>query len=110
MGTVAFARQAAERAGSMKVVGRKVLEEFSRQHSDARSQIDAWLQEAKASQWSKPQDIKERYASASFLSDNRVVFNVKGNSYRLEIKVSYKSQVVLITRIGTHAQYSRWHS
>ena len=93
----------------MKVVGLKQLEDFSREHTDARSQIDAWLQEAKEAQWSRPKDIKDRYASASFLSENRVIFNIKGNSYRLEVKVGYKNQVVLITRISTHAQYSKWH-
>ena len=92
----------------MKVVGRKKLEEFSRRHADVRSQIQAWLCEVEESQWQTPHDMKARYATASFLGDNRVVFNLKGNKYRLDVKLSYKNQVVLIKRIGTHAEYSTW--
>jgi mRNA interferase HigB len=53
-------------------------------------------------------DIKARYSSASFLSDNRVVFNVKGNKYRLLVKVGFNLQTVIIQRIGTHAEYDKW--
>ncbi len=92
----------------MKVVGRKKLEEFSRRHADVRSQIQAWLCEVEESHWQTPHDVKARYATASLLGDNRVVFNLKGNKYRLDVKLSYKNQVVLIKRIGTHAEYSTW--
>lgn len=92
----------------MRLVGLLLLEEFAGRHGDVRPQIDAWVREVEDASWRSPQDIKARYASASFLSDNRVIFNLKGNSYRLEVKVSYESQVVLIKRIGTHAEYSKW--
>ena len=92
----------------MKVVGRKKLEAFSRRHADVRSQIQAWLCEVEEAQWQTPHDVKARYTTASFLGDNRVVFNLKGNKYRLDVKLSYKNQVVLIKRIGTHAEYSTW--
>lgn len=92
----------------MKVVGRAHLEEFTRHHADVRSQVEAWLCEAEEAQWRSPQDIKERYAHASFLADNRVVFNLKGNKYRLDTKVSYKNQLVSIQRVGTHADYETW--
>ena len=92
----------------MKVLGKKVLEDFTQQHADVRSHVNAWLCEAEEVAWDSPHDIKARYASASFLADNRVVFNLKGNSYRLDVKVSYKNQVVLIKRIGTHAEYDNW--
>ena len=92
----------------MKVVGQQHIEEFSRRHTDARSQIASWLYEVEEAQWETPSDIKERYPHASFLANNRVVFNLKGNSYRIDTKISYKSQVVLIVRIGTHAEYNRW--
>jgi mRNA interferase HigB len=64
--------------------------------------------EVKASHWKNPAEIKARYATASFLADNHVVFNLKGNKYRLEVIVGYKAQVVLVKRIGTHAEYSKW--
>lgn len=92
----------------MKVVGLNHIEEFCRRYADARSQIASWLQEVEDANWQTPSEIKERYPHASFLADNRVVFNVKGNKYRLDTKISYKNQVVLIKRIGTHADYDRW--
>ena len=92
----------------MKVVGRQTIATFCNSHADLRSQIDAWLAEAEEANWQMPQDIKRRYPSASFLRDNRVVFNLKGNAYRLDTKIAYQQQVVLIKRIGTHAEYSKW--
>ena len=92
----------------MRVVGRKILDAFKRRHADARPHVDAWILEAEEAQWQSPSDIKARYVTASFLADNRVVFNLKGNHYRLDVKVNYATQVVLIKRIGTHAEYDRW--
>ena len=92
----------------MKVVGKKALEDFKRRHADVRSHVDAWVCEVEDAQWQSSRDIKAKYATASFLGDNRVVFNLKGNSYRLDVKVSYENQVVLVKRIGTHAQYDNW--
>ena len=57
--------------------------------------------------WATPQDIRDRYASASFVGHNRVVFNIKGNDYRLIAAVAYRFQAVYIKFIGTHAQYDR---
>ena len=92
----------------MKVVGRSKLDKFCQQHADVRTQLDAWLCEAMEAQWSTPQDIKRNYPSASFLSDNRVVFNIKGNNYRLLVKIDYKRSIVLVMQVGTHADYNRW--
>lgn len=92
----------------MKVVGRKELEQFSRKHADVRGHIDAWLAEIEEAQWQTPNDIKRRYAHASFLGQNRVIFNLKGNNYRLDVKVSFKNQIIVIVRIGTHQEYSSW--
>jgi mRNA interferase HigB len=92
----------------MTVVGLEKLIDFSRSHTDASQQISAWLLEAEEAQWETPLDIKARFPSASFLADNRVIFNIKGKKYRLDAKVSYKTKIVLIKRIGTHAEYSKW--
>ncbi len=92
----------------MNVIGTKILSEFSGRHADVRGQLSAWLYEAEEANWKRSQDIKQRYASASFLADNIVVFNIKGNDYRLVVKIDYKNQIVLIKKIGTHAEYSRW--
>ena len=93
----------------MKVVGnKKVLDDFKRRHADARSHVDAWICEAKEAEWESPHDIMARYATARILPNNGVVFKLKGNSYRLYVKVIYVSKVVRIKRIGTHAEYDNW--
>lgn len=92
----------------MKVLGREVLENFARKHSDVRSQIDAWIEEAEDAEWQTPNDVKKRYVSVSFLANNRIIFNLKGNKYRLDVKISFKNQIILVVRIGTHAEYSSW--
>lgn len=92
----------------MKVVGLDILDEFVNQHGDIRGHVAAWVDDVEAATWQAPADIRARYSTASFISDNRVIFNLKGNRYRLEVKVSYKNQLVLVKRIGTHAEYSKW--
>lgn len=92
----------------MKVIGRDELEKYARKHADVRSHVDAWLSEVEEAEWHTPTDIKRRYVHASFLANRRVIFNLKGNRYRLDTKVSFKNQVVLIVRIGTHEEYSTW--
>ena len=92
----------------MRIVGREVLHEFILQHADAAAAANAWLAEAEEAQWKMPMDVKERYPHASILSDNQVIFNLKGKKYRLEAKITYQNQIVLIKRAGTHAEYSRW--
>lgn len=96
------------RGWALKVVGREVLSEFARRHAGVRSQLQAWLAEAEEAQWRVPEDIQRRYPTASFLAANRVVFNLKGRKYRMAVKVSYQLQVVMVERIGTHAEYSKW--
>jgi len=70
--------------------------------------LRAWLAEARNGKWQSPSDIKARYKSASILDENRVIFNVNGNNFRMEIQVSYKNKALIIKRIGTHAEYDRW--
>lgn len=92
----------------MRVVGRERLERFAAKHADARPQIDAWLCEVEEATWRTTNDIKARFPTASLLPQNHVVFNVKGNKYRLDAKIGYEAQVVLVVRMGTHAEYSKW--
>jgi mRNA interferase HigB len=89
----------------MKVAGRPRLIEFCAKHADARCWIEAWLAEAEAATWTHPMQIKERYATASFLADNRVIFNVRGNNYRLEVLIAYRTGTVIVQWAGTHAEY-----
>lgn len=89
-------------------MGREVLAEFAQTHADVRSQLQAWLAEATDSEWGSPDDVRRRYPAASVLAENQVVFNLKGNKYRLLVKINYEAKVVLVLRLGTHAEYSKW--
>lgn len=92
----------------MRLIGKELLAEFAEQHADIRSPLDAWIREVEEAGWGGPEDVKARYPSASILSDNRVVFNLRGNKYRIETKISYEIEVVLARQIGTHAEYVKW--
>ena len=91
----------------MKVVGRELLIPFMKRHTDAKGALDSWLQEVSRADWKGPQDIKKRYRTASFLEDNRIIFNIKGNRYRLVVKVAYQAGVLRILWVGTHAEYDK---
>ena len=91
----------------MRVIGTKKLDDFSRKHTNVKSALDSWRDEVENANWEKPQDIKNRYNSADFLSENRVIFNIKGNHYRLVVKIRYSNGIVLIEWVGTHAEYSK---
>jgi mRNA interferase HigB len=92
----------------VRVIGTDKIYEFILNHPDSGGWLKSWLAEAQSGKWQSPNDIKERYRSASILDDNGVIFNVRGNKYRMEIQVSYKNHIVVIRRIGTHAEYDRW--
>ena len=68
------------------------------------------MREAKSAMWRTPTDIKARYATASFLANNRVIFNIRGNSYRLDTQIAYLTQIVVIKRIGTDRKSTRLNS
>jgi mRNA interferase HigB len=91
----------------MRVVARKTLREFWNNHSDSESALKAWFWEAQHSLWKSPADIKKKYPHASILPDNRVVFNIKGNTYRLVVKINYDYEQVFIRFLGTHAEYDK---
>ena len=91
----------------MLIVGRDKLDEFAVAHADARSWIENWLAVTEKAQWRAPQDIKAFHSSASFLAERIVIFNVKGNRYRLEVQVAYNSGLVIVRWAGTHAEYMK---
>ncbi len=91
----------------MRVIAKKTLKEFWENHNDCEQQLKAWYEEALSAIWRTPNDIKKNYPSASFLEDNRVVFNIKGNNYRLIVKINYKFSMVWIRFIGTHTEYDK---
>jgi mRNA interferase HigB len=91
---------------ALRIIGLRVLKDFCDAHADCREWIENWISDVESQNWKTPQQIKDRYASASFLADRVVIFNVRGNNYRLEVQVAFNSGVVLIRWIGTHAEYS----
>jgi len=91
----------------MRILNLPQLEEFKQDHADVRGQLDAWRDEVEREVWQTPQDIKQRFKSADFLANNRVIFNIKGNSYRLVVLVQYKFGIAVIEWVGTHAEYSK---
>ena len=76
-------------------------------HEDAEDALKAWLADAEKVEWRSPNDITANYANISILGGSRVCFNIKGNRYRLIVKVIYKAQVVYVKFIGTHAEYDK---
>lgn len=91
----------------MRVIAKKTLRDFWEVHNNCEQQLKAWYDEANNAQWKTPADIKREYPSASILENDRVVFNIKGNTYRLIVKVNYKFGMVWIRFIGTHAEYDK---
>ena len=89
----------------MKIIAVKILREFWERFPDSEQHLKAWIQETKAAAWMQPAHIKGRYRNASVLKNRRVVFNIKGNDYRLVVSVAYRFQAVYVKFIGTHAQY-----
>lgn len=91
----------------MRVITRRVLRDFAIAHSDAKPALDAWYDDASRALWTTPGDITTQYPTASILPDNRVVFNIRGNHYRLVVKIHYNTGRVFVRFIGTHAEYDR---
>ena len=91
----------------MRVIAKKRLIDFWKRHDDAEQPLRAWHQTAVSADWAGPADIKAQFRNASFVGDNRVVFNIAGNKYRLIVHCYYPHRIVLIKFIGTHRQYDR---
>lgn len=84
-----------------------MLREFWKKHPDCEQQLKSWFREAAKSAWKNTHEIKHEFPAASILGDNRVVFNIKGNHYRLIVKINFHYQMVWIRFIGTHREYDR---
>jgi mRNA interferase HigB len=97
----------------MIVIGTDAVERYFATHAGhrgiraARSQYDVWLAIAERAQWGAPEDVKASHPRASILKGGRVVFNIKGNDYRLVAALQYRASVLVIRFFGTHAEYDR---
>jgi mRNA interferase HigB len=91
----------------MHIIKRKPLLEFSERHPDAKKDIEAWWYEVRHANWNNPQDILKKFPSAVPIKNNRVVFHIVRNKYRLIVKFEYQKGQGYIRFIGTHAEYDR---
>lgn len=89
----------------MRVISRKALKDFWERHAGSENALKAWHREARRADWAKPADIKAAHPQASIIGNNRVVFNILGNSYRLVVEINYTKYIVFIRFVGTHAEY-----
>ena len=89
----------------MRIIARKTLRDFWEQHPDAEEALQAWYHDARTAVWETPTDIRQRYATASIIPNNRVVFNIRGNTYRLIVAINYPFGIIYIRFIGTHREY-----
>ncbi len=91
----------------MRVIAVSTLRQFWEKHPAAEQSLKAWFDEASKATWEQPADIKMQYRSASVLKNRRVVFNIKGNDYRLIVAIAYRLGIVYVKFIGTHAEYDK---
>lgn len=91
----------------MRIIAVKTLRTFWEKYADARQPLQAWYHDVRRAEWKTPADIKNEYRNASIVGNNRVVFNIKGNEYRLVVAVQYQHGIVYIRFIGTHEQYDK---
>lgn len=91
----------------MNIVAFRTLRAFYEKHPDCENQLKTWYKEATKATWKSPNEIKQIFSSASIINDNRMVFNIKGNKYRLIVKFNYKYGWAWVRFIGTHAEYDK---
>lgn len=91
----------------MRIIALRVLRDFWHAHPDAEIPLRSWYAAASRAAWRSPADVKGAYRNASFIANNRIVFNVKGNDYRLVVAVHYNREMMFIRFIGTHREYDR---
>lgn len=89
----------------MRVISKQALKAFWLRYPDAKQSLLAWFREAEAANWDQPAKVKAQFRNCSVLKNNRVVFNVKGNTYRLVVKINYDHRVIYIRFVGSHAEY-----
>ena len=93
----------------MRIIAFRTIKEFFEkpEYSDSEPSLRAWYHDAKIAEWKSSNDLKQQYKNASIIGDGRVVFNIKGNDYRLVVAIDYEFQVIFVRFIGTHKQYDK---
>jgi mRNA interferase HigB len=90
-----------------RIFSKSTLRIFWERYPDSEQYLKTWYDTAMSSEWRTPADVRKSYASASILKESRIVFNIKGNTYRLVAKFNYEKQWIFIRFIGTHSEYDR---
>jgi mRNA interferase HigB len=97
----------------MRVIARRTLREFAatlsgrKDHFAVKAALDAWFDEASRAEWKTTADVKRHYATASIVTAERIVFNIKGNDYRLVVAVDFDKAIIWIKWVGTHKAYDK---
>ena len=93
----------------MRIISKKTLKDFydNRLYLDSKNCLESWHKEVLKVSWENPNEIKQKYRSASVVGDEKIVFNICGNKYRLIVKINYYAKIVFIKFIGTHKQYDK---
>jgi len=93
----------------MRIIAFRALREFFEkpEYADSEASLRAWYHDAKTAEWKSSNDLKQQYKNASIVGEGRVVFNIKGNTYRLVVAIDYDFQVIFIRLMGTHKQYDK---
>lgn len=91
----------------MRIIARRTLKDFWDGHPEVEEALKTWYYEAAHANWLSPADVKAAHRNASIIANNRVVFNIKGNSYRLIVAIRYDIGIIFIRFIGSHAEYDK---
>ena len=91
----------------LRIISKRALREFWEHHRDAEGPLLAWYREVRQADWGDPTELKGKFPKASIIDSSRVVFNIKGNDYRVVVRINYRYRVVYVRFVGTHAAYDR---
>jgi len=91
----------------MRVIAHRTIVEYGKQHANAKTPLDIWYKTTKTAKWKDFRDMKKTFNSADFVGNQRYVFDIKGNDYRLVGKVLFAQQIIYIRFIGTHSEYDK---
>lgn len=91
----------------MRIFTEKPLREYAERHPEAKTALQKWVSEAKMADWKSLQDIKKTFNSVDYVGNQRYVFNIKGNDYRLVVVIQFTPKFIYVRFIGTHAEYDR---
>lgn len=91
----------------MRIIALKTIKEFWNKHPETEQQLRAWYDEVKKADWRKPNDLLREFPNVRVIKNDRAIFNIKGNKYRLVIAVKYDFKIVYIRFIGTHKEYDK---